>query len=72
MPRRAILALGAVRRSHGGGPPGLTRTSPIGRTSATTGGTDATIASCNSDAPDAPSGGERQQNEPTAAVNRST
>jgi hypothetical protein len=31
-------------------------------------GTDATIASCNSDAPDASSGGERQQNEPAAAV----
>jgi hypothetical protein len=33
------------------------------------GGTDATIASCNSDAPGTTSGGERQQNEPTAAVN---
>jgi hypothetical protein len=33
------------------------------------GGTDATIASCNSDAPGATAGGERQQNEPTAAVN---
>jgi hypothetical protein len=33
------------------------------------GGSDATITSCNSDAPDATSGGERQQNEPTSAVN---
>ena len=33
------------------------------------GGTDATIASCNSDAAANPAGGERQQNEPTAAVN---
>src|SRR5215207_10925862 len=33
------------------------------------GGTDATIASCNSDAPGVTAGGERQQNEPTAAVN---
>jgi hypothetical protein len=32
------------------------------------GGTDTTIASCNSDAPGIPNGGERQQNEPTAAV----
>jgi hypothetical protein len=32
------------------------------------GGTDATITSCNSDAPGATAGGERQQNEPTAAV----
>jgi hypothetical protein len=32
------------------------------------GGTDATIASCSSDAPGTTSGGERQQNEPTAAV----
>jgi hypothetical protein len=32
------------------------------------GGTDATIQSCSSDAPGPPNGGERQQNEPTAAV----
>src|SRR5919197_508984 len=32
------------------------------------GGTDPTILSCNSDAPEPPNGGERQQNEPTAAV----
>jgi photosystem II stability/assembly factor-like uncharacterized protein len=32
------------------------------------GGTDATIASCSSDAPGTTGGGERQQNEPTAAV----
>jgi hypothetical protein len=33
------------------------------------GGTDPTIVSCNSDAPTVPNGGERQQNEPTSAVN---
>jgi hypothetical protein len=33
------------------------------------GGTDVTIAACNSDAPANPSAGERQQNEPTAAIN---
>jgi len=33
------------------------------------GGTDPTIASCNSDAPTVAAGGERQQNEPTSAVN---
>jgi hypothetical protein len=32
------------------------------------GGTDASIASCSSDAPGTAAGGERQQNEPTAAV----
>src|SRR3954453_11368417 len=32
------------------------------------GGTDATIASCSDDAPDPTAGGERQANEPTAAV----
>jgi hypothetical protein len=32
------------------------------------GGTDVTIASCNSDAPGVAAGGERQQNEPTAAI----
>ena len=32
------------------------------------GGSDATIASCSNDAPDASAGGERQANEPTAAV----
>src|SRR3954453_6638300 len=32
------------------------------------GGPDATIASCNSDAPDPGSGGERQANEPTTAI----
>jgi hypothetical protein len=33
------------------------------------GGTDATIMSCNNDSPGTTAGGERQQNEPTAAVN---
>jgi hypothetical protein len=33
------------------------------------GGTDTTITTCNSDAPANPNAGERQQNEPTAAVN---
>jgi hypothetical protein len=33
------------------------------------GGTDVTIAACSSDAPANPNAGERQQNEPTAAVN---
>lgn len=33
------------------------------------GSTDVTIATCNSDAPANPNAGERQQNEPTAAVN---
>ena len=33
------------------------------------GGTDVTITTCNSDAPANPNAGERQQNEPTAAVN---
>jgi hypothetical protein len=33
------------------------------------GGSDPTIVSCNSDAPGVTAGGERQQNEPTAAVN---
>ena len=33
------------------------------------GGTDVTITTCNSDAPTNPNAGERQQNEPTAAVN---
>jgi hypothetical protein len=33
------------------------------------GGTDVTIANCNSDAPPNPNAGERQQNEPTSAVN---
>src|SRR5919109_5663923 len=33
------------------------------------GGTDTTIAACNSDAPANPNAGERQQNEPTSAVN---
>ena len=33
------------------------------------GGSDATILSCNSDAPGTTAGGERQQNEPTAAIN---
>jgi hypothetical protein len=33
------------------------------------GGTDPTITTCNSDAPANPNAGERQQNEPTAAVN---
>jgi hypothetical protein len=32
------------------------------------GGTDVTIASCSNEAPDASAGGERQQNEPAAAV----
>jgi hypothetical protein len=32
------------------------------------GGTDVTIASCNNDAPGVTAGGERQQNEPTAAI----
>jgi len=36
------------------------------------GGTDATIASCSSDTPDATAGGERQQNEPAAAVDPQT
>ena len=33
------------------------------------GGSDATIMSCNSDAPGTTAGGERQQNEPTAGIN---
>jgi len=33
------------------------------------GGTDETITTCNSDAPPNPNAGERQQNEPTSAVN---
>jgi hypothetical protein len=33
------------------------------------GGTDVTITTCSSDAPANPNAGERQQNEPTAAVN---
>jgi hypothetical protein len=33
------------------------------------GGTDVTITTCNSDAPANPNAGERQQNEPTAAIN---
>ena len=32
------------------------------------GGTDVTIASCNDDSPGVAAGGERQQNEPTAAI----
>src|SRR5919199_4994986 len=32
------------------------------------GGTDVTIASCSSDDPGVTAGGERQQNEPTAAI----
>jgi hypothetical protein len=36
------------------------------------GGTDATIASCSSDDPGVTAGGERQQNEPTAAVDPNT
>ena len=32
------------------------------------GGTDVTIASCNNDSPGVAAGGERQQNEPTAAI----
>ena len=70
MPRRAILALGAVLAA-------VTLAAPAGADTNITdrqyvrhdGGTDPTIASCNSDAPDASSGGERQQNEPTAAIN---
>ena len=36
------------------------------------GGTDATITTCNSDAPANPNAGERQQNEPTPPSTRST
>jgi len=36
------------------------------------GGSDQTIVSCSSDAPDASAGGERQQNEPAAAVDPQT
>jgi len=69
MPRRAILALAAVLAA-------VTLAAPAGADTNITdrqyvrhdGGTDPTIASCNSDAPDASSAGERQQNEPTAAV----
>ena len=69
MPRRAILALAAVLAAVTVAAPASADTNITDRTYVRhDGGTDPSIVSCNSDAPDASSGGERQQNEPTAAV----
>jgi hypothetical protein len=70
MPRRATFALAAVLATAALAAPAAADVSITDRTYVRhDGGTDTTIASCNSDAPGTTSGGERQQNEPTAAVN---
>ena len=69
MPRRAIFVLAAVLAAVTLAAPASADTNITDRTyDHHDGGTDPSIVSCNSDATDASSGGERQQNEPTAAV----
>jgi hypothetical protein len=69
--RRAACRLRAAARSRlVGGPSGETKITDQTYVRHD-GGTDATVASCNDDTPGTAAAGERQQNEPSAAVDPS-